>query len=175
MSFGVESVTPEVLKRVGRRPVPPTHQRAIVEHCRRRGVATAAYYVLGFPGDTWESAVATIEWAVALGTTVAQFKLLTPYPGTPLWKQLYPLLDEHDFERFDGFTPTFRHPSLGRRELQFLLGAAYTRFYMRPSYVAALWNIDSPRLVAWLQRLDAWVMARQVKSGCLAMAPAVAA
>jgi anaerobic magnesium-protoporphyrin IX monomethyl ester cyclase len=170
VSFGVESVSTDVLKRVGRRPIPPDHQRAIVDHCRRRGVATAAYYVFGFPTDTWDSVVATIEWAVALDTTVAQFKLLTPYPGTPLWKQLCPLLEEHDFERFDGFTPTFRHPALSRADLQCLLGAAYTRFYVRPSYLAAVWNLEQPRLVRWLRRADAWVAASQTRSARIATA-----
>ena len=51
-------------------------------------------------------------------------------------KQLAPLIYEKDWERFDGFTPTFTHPSLTADELSFLLGAAYTRFYMRPSCFA---------------------------------------
>jgi hypothetical protein len=69
-----------------------------------------------------------------LGSTFAQFKILTPYPGTPMFKQLEPLLTETDWEKFDGYTPTFQHPNLTERELRFLLGAAYTRFYVRPSY-----------------------------------------
>lgn len=40
---------------------------------------------------------------------------------------------EQDWQKFDGFTPTFAHPNLSAGELQFLLGAAYARFYMRPS------------------------------------------
>jgi anaerobic magnesium-protoporphyrin IX monomethyl ester cyclase len=167
VSFGVESVSPQVLRRVGRRPIPPAHQRQIVEHCHRRGIATAAYYVFGFPTDTWESIAATIEWAVALNTTAAQFKLLTPYPGTPLWKQLCPLLEERDLERFDGYTPTFRHPSLSSEELRFLLGAAYTRFYMRPSYLAALGLLDHPWVRRWLQRADRWVAAHHERSAPL--------
>lgn len=174
VSFGIESVSSEVLKRVGRRPIPSAHQRRIVEHCRRRGVATAAYYVLGLPGDTWDSIVATIEWAVDLGTTVAQFKVLTPYPGTPLWKQLAPALEEDDLERFDGFTPTFRHPALTREELRFLLGAAYTRFYMRPSFLAAVWRVEHPRVLEWLHRLDRWTLRYQRHAGHLAVARALA-
>ena len=54
----------------------------------RTGVVTAAFYVLGFPHDDWSSIAATIDYSIDLGSTVAQFKLLTPYPGTPLWKQL---------------------------------------------------------------------------------------
>src|SRR4051812_40743228 len=85
ISFGVESVSPDILKRVGRRPTPEAHQRTIVEWCRQHGVVTAGFYVLGFLQDDWSSIAATIDYAIDLGSTVAQFKLLTPYPATPLW------------------------------------------------------------------------------------------
>ena len=39
ISFGVESVSQDTLRRVGRRPTPPEHQRAIVDYCRQRGIA----------------------------------------------------------------------------------------------------------------------------------------
>jgi radical SAM superfamily enzyme YgiQ (UPF0313 family) len=136
ISFGVETVSPETLKKSGRRPIPDAQQRRIVEACRERGIVTAGYFVFGFLQDTWESIAASVSWAVDLGPTVAQFKILTPYPGTPMWKQLAPLVYERDWQKFDGYTATFRHPSLTPDELQYLLGAAYTRFYMRPSYLA---------------------------------------
>src|SRR5262245_45519784 len=131
MSFGVESLSPATLKKSGRRPIPETHQRLIIEHSRKLGIVTAAFYVLGFLQDDWNSIAATIDYANDLGSTFAQFKILTPYPGTPMFKQLEPLLSETDWEKFDGYTPTFAHPNLSERELRFLLGAAYTRFYMR--------------------------------------------
>ena len=136
ISFGVETVSVETLKKSGRRPIPDVHQRRIVSDCRERGIVTAGYFVFGFLQDNWESIAASVNCAIDLGPTVAQFKILTPYPGTPMWKQLSPLVHERDWQKFDGYTPTFRHPSLTDEELRFLLGAAYTRFYMRPSYLA---------------------------------------
>jgi radical SAM superfamily enzyme YgiQ (UPF0313 family) len=135
MSFGVESVSAATLRKVGRRPIPEGQQRDVLAACRRLGIVTAAFYVFGFPEDTFESIQATIAYAVALGSTVAQFKILTPYPGTPLFSRLQPAITEADWERFDGFTPTFTHPALTHDELMFLLGNAYTQFYMRPSFL----------------------------------------
>src|SRR5712675_1809481 len=124
MSFGVESLDPATLKKSGRRPIPLDHQREIIAHCGKLGIVTAGFYVLGFLQDTWESIAATIDYSTELGSTFAQFKILTPYPGTPMFKQLEPLLTETDWEKFDGYTPTFRHPTLTSNELMFLLGAA---------------------------------------------------
>jgi radical SAM superfamily enzyme YgiQ (UPF0313 family) len=157
ISFGVEAMSPAILRRVGRRPIPEAHQRLIVDHCRSLGIVTAAFYVIGFLEDDWESISATIDYAIELGSTVAQFKILTPYPGTPLWKRMAPLVTETDWERFDGFTPTFTHPNLTHEQLKFLLGAAYTHFYMRPSYLANYLRITAPRIREMVTRLDARV------------------
>jgi radical SAM superfamily enzyme YgiQ (UPF0313 family) len=163
ISFGVESLSPETLKKAGRRPIPQAHQREIMEHCRRRGIVTAAFYVLGFLQDDWRSIAATIDYAIDLGTTLAQFKMLTPYPGTPMFKQLKPLITETDWERFDGYTPTFQHPNLTSGELAFLLGAAYCRFYIRPSYLANLMQIQNATVRNLLTRMDRRVNERHAR------------
>ena len=56
MSFGIESLSPQTLKKSGRRPIPEAHQRQIIDHCRKRGIVTAAFYVLGFLQDDWRVA-----------------------------------------------------------------------------------------------------------------------
>ena len=154
MSFGVESTDPVTLKKSGRRPIPQAHQRQIIDHCRKKGIVTAGFYVLGFLQDDWNSIAATIDYATDLGSTFAQFKILTPYPGTPMFKQLEPLLTETDWEKYDGFSPTFKHPNLTGRELKFLLGAAYTHFYMRPSYLANFLKIQNAAVREWVGRMD---------------------
>ena len=167
MSFGVESVAPTTLQKVGRRPIPETHQRQVLRHCRELGIVTAAFYVIGFAEDTWESIGATIEYSIDLGSTVAQFKILTPYPGTPLFKRMQTTITETDWERFDGFTPTFTHPSLTHAELTFLLGNAYTQYYVRPSFLTNYLRIESPRVRALVKSLDAPVRRRHTREVAL--------
>jgi len=173
ISFGVESVATDTLKKAGRRPIPPQHQREVVDFCRELGIATAAFYVFGFVQDTWMSIAHTIDYAINLGSTFAQFKILTPYPGTPLWKQMKPLVFEQDFEKFDGFTATFNHPNLTTDELTFLLSAAYSRFYIRPTYVANHLGIQSTMIRDVLTRLDTRVFARQARHEILVHSRAV--
>src|SRR6516165_761921 len=163
MSFGVESLDPVTLKKSGRRPIPQAHQRQIIDHCRKKGIVTAAFYVLGFLQDDWNSISATIDYSTDLGSTFAQFKILTPYPGTPMFKQMQPLLVESDWEQFDGFTPVFKHPNLTERELRFLLGAAYKRFYMRPSYLANFLKIQNGAVREWVSRMDRRVNERHTR------------
>src|SRR4030095_10173505 len=173
ISFGVESLSPHTLVRAGRRPIPETQQRAVIDHCQKRGIATAAFYVFGFPQDDWASIAATIAYAIELNSTVAQFKLLTPYPGTALWKQLEARVFEKDWEKFDGFTPTFHHPNLTPQQLRFLLGAAYSRFYMRPSYAAHCLRVVKTRRGRLARRLDGVVAAYQSRGETASMSRAV--
>jgi radical SAM superfamily enzyme YgiQ (UPF0313 family) len=172
MSFGVETVSRETLKRSGRRAIPAAHQQTVLSACRELGIVTAAFYVFGFLQDDWSSIAATIDYSIALGSTVAQFKLLTPYPGTPMWRQLDALVYETDWERFDGYTPTFTHPNLTASELQFLLGAAYTRFYVRPSYLASYLRVAG-RGGDFVRRLDGQVSARHARGERAMMSRAV--
>jgi anaerobic magnesium-protoporphyrin IX monomethyl ester cyclase len=157
MSFGVEALSPATLKKAGRRPIPELHQRSVLAHCRKLGIVTAAFYVLGFNEDTAESIAATIEYSIQLGSTVAQFKILTPYPGTPLYTQMSGRVTETDWEKFDGFTPTFTHPHLTHEQLRSLLGSAYTRFYVRPSYLLNYLRVERATLQHVVSRLDAQV------------------
>src|SRR3981081_4001545 len=97
---------------------------------------------------------ATLDYAIDLGSSFAQFKILTPYPGTPMFKQLEPLLTESDWEKYDGYSPTFKHPNLTAHELMYLLGSAYKRYYIRPSYLANFLKIQNPSIRRWVGRMD---------------------
>jgi radical SAM superfamily enzyme YgiQ (UPF0313 family) len=160
ITFGVESIDDATLKRVGRRPIPPEHQRDIVQYCRDQGITTEGFYVFGFLTDTVESIRATIDYAIELGNTFALFKILTPFPGTPLFKHIQPLIRETDWEKFDGYTPTFNHPNLSHQELLHLLGSAYSRFYIRPSFALKYFGIEAPNSA--LARLEDYARRRHL-------------
>ena len=53
---------------------------------------------------------------------------------------------------------------LVRKELRFLLGSAYTRFYMRPSFLANYLRITAPRLRAIVGALDERVHRRHARA-----------
>jgi hypothetical protein len=73
------------------------------------------------------------------------------------------LITERDWQQFDGFTPTFDHPSLTGAELRLLLGSAYTRFYMRPSFLTNSRRINAPAVRSVVGSLDARVERRHAR------------
>ena len=156
ISFGVESPDPLVLKRVARRYIPHEHMRKMVKLCWDLGIKTTAFYVIGFLQDTEESIEELIRFACDLDTTYASFKILTPYPGTPQFKQLKHLVFETDWEKFDGYTLTFNHPTLTPRRARLMLGMAYSRFIGRPSQLFNWLGLHRYSQHALLQKADAW-------------------
>ena len=96
ISFGVESVSPEVLKRVGPPPdprgAPARHHRAVP---RRWGSSTCGVLRARLPDRRLEldRGHDRVRRRTS-GRRFAQFKMLTPYPGTPLWKQMEPRVVE---------------------------------------------------------------------------------
>jgi radical SAM superfamily enzyme YgiQ (UPF0313 family) len=161
INFGVESPDPLVLKRVARRFIPPEHMRAIIDQCWKLGVTTTAFYVIGFLQDTEESIEALIRFAIELDSTYANFKILTPYPGTPQFKQLKPLITETDWEKFDGYSLNFQHPVLTPRRARLMLGMCYSRFFLRPSNILNFFGMHKYVHRSWPQRIDAWSWRRQ--------------
>ena len=89
-----------------------------------------------------------------------------------MWRQLQSRVYETDWQYFDGFTPTFTHPSLSADELRFLLEAAYNRFYLRPSYLAQFLRLRG-RGLRVLERFDSGVFARHERHERAVMAKAV--
>ena len=72
------------------------------------------------------------------------------------------LITEPDWERFDGYTPTFTHPNMTHQELLHLLGSAYCRFYVRPSFALSYFGIKTPNEV--FMPLERYTRRRQMES-----------
>lgn len=156
INFGVESPDPMVLKRVARRFIPYEHMRRMVKLCWKLRITTTAFYVIGFLRDTEESIEELIRFACDLDSTFANFKILTPYPGTPHFKQLKSLINDDDWENFDGYTLNFRHPALTARRARLMLGMCYSRFFLRPSNILNFAGMHRYAHLPVIKKVDEW-------------------
>ncbi|MBD3233321.1 MAG: radical SAM protein [candidate division Zixibacteria bacterium] len=84
LSFGIESADEDILH-ILRKNIDLQKVIPIFEMVKRFGIRVHSSYILGNPGDTRETIEKTIEFAIESGTDAAQFSIMTPYPGTPLW------------------------------------------------------------------------------------------
>lgn len=136
INFGVESGSPEILERVKRVPIGRDKIRNLFAACRRVGIETMAFFIIGLPGETEQTVEQTVRLALELGPDVVQFTAATPYPNTPYYEQLKAegLLTE-DWSLFTSRAPVVGTKDLTPDRLGRLIEKAYRRFYFRPGYV----------------------------------------
>jgi radical SAM superfamily enzyme YgiQ (UPF0313 family) len=112
---------------------------------RDHGIQVNGSFVVGFDGDRKDTFVEMADWIETNRLECATFHILTPYPGTPLFRQLEAedRLLHRDWEKYDTAHVVFRPRHLTPEEL--LLG--YDWLYRRLFSHASIWR-RRPRAVA---------------------------
>lgn len=87
---GFESITHASLKESKKSPNIGqfTNYQREIQVLREHGMQTWAAFTLGYDHDTYESIMATMEFALKNRFTFAAFNILMPYPNTPLYRKL---------------------------------------------------------------------------------------
>jgi len=88
MSLGIESGDDEILSYARKGMTTEDNLRA-VSLAGEVGIKVKGFFILGLPGETEITARKTINFAHTLkdyGLTSADFYYLTPFPGTPIWR-----------------------------------------------------------------------------------------
>jgi radical SAM superfamily enzyme YgiQ (UPF0313 family) len=145
IGFGVESGDPGLLRSVQKK-LDLEKLRKVSRIAQKEGFVVSAFFIFGFPGETKETARTTIDYAKSLDIHYAQFSILVPYPGTPIYRtlkdsgELSPGM-ENDFARYNqsvGLTeldPIYVPHGWTAAELKTVQKRAYTQFYLRPKMV----------------------------------------
>jgi anaerobic magnesium-protoporphyrin IX monomethyl ester cyclase len=134
--FGFESASQPVLDFLCK-GIKVEQARETVAIARRAGLQTMGSFILGTPVDTRESIRRTIRLARTLALNYAEFTLLTPYPGTPLYEQVRAqgLRCSGDWSNYTMMWPTLEHPTIPAATLKKYVDWAYLSFYLRPRHI----------------------------------------
>ncbi len=134
--LGVESGSEAILGKMNKR-IKLDQTRLAYKLAHDVGLMTIANVVLGFPGETEQTARETINFVKELNPDDIGFYVATPYPGTPMYDEVIAngWLRVTDFDKYDTAGPTFETPSLSMEKLAEIRYKAYQQFYLRPSYV----------------------------------------
>lgn len=84
LSFGVESGSAEILRRMNKGQTPDDIRRGIAA-AKAAGLVTRVFLIVGFPGETWATIDQTVELMLECRPDEFAVYPLIPYPGTALW------------------------------------------------------------------------------------------
>ena len=134
--LGVESGSEAMLGAMNKR-IKLDQTRTAYKAAHKVGLMTIANTVLGFPGETEQTAWETIRFIKELNPDDVGFYVATPYPGTPMYEQVKSngWLKITDFDKYDTAGPTFETPWLKMEKLAEIRYKAYQQFYLRPRYI----------------------------------------
>jgi len=81
---GVQRVLDEIVrKRLRLEEIEPA-----IENAKRAGMLVHTFWILGFPGETYEEMQETVRFALDSGADSFSFAILSPLPGTPIHRQV---------------------------------------------------------------------------------------
>jgi anaerobic magnesium-protoporphyrin IX monomethyl ester cyclase len=128
--IGVESPDPETLRELKKDAAVNAPSEAVAL-LKRNKLDIFASYILGGMNEDPAAILRTIKFARSLDTSIAQFSILTPYPGTALFEKLKDRLRHKKWRLYDGTHLVFRHEHVPYASMQLLLLWAYVSFYAR--------------------------------------------
>ena len=120
------------------------------------GLSISTTWMIALPGETYEDAKHTVDFALSLPTHIAKFFLPVPYPRTGLEEHcrkdggLREGMSYAFYDMFDQDNPVYVNPRIGKERSVKLLKSAYRRYYTNPS----MWmrNVKQLRDVEMVKR-----------------------
>jgi radical SAM superfamily enzyme YgiQ (UPF0313 family) len=139
--FGVESGSQEVLN-VMHKGISTSQTMTAIGWVRALGLTPVPNVLLGYPGETKETAWQTIKFIEKVSPdNIAFYNIATPLPGTPLYDMVKEKgwLKIDDFDKFNCKTPLIETPTMSMKELAEISEKAFQSFYLRPRYILRMW------------------------------------
>lgn len=131
---GLESLSDRNLQAAGKRTPRTEDYARRVRLLHEHGIQVNGSFVLGFDGDDRDVFATTAQWVEAQRLECATFHILTPYPGTPLFRELDAAgrILHRDWRRYDTAHVVFQPKLMTPDELSLGYDWLYRRLFSLP-------------------------------------------
>jgi len=87
VSYGIESGSETILKAM-RKNANLEQAKQAIENTRAAGLRCPVSFMIGYPGETRETVMETVEFCKKMNIPLSALMFTCPYPGTPLYEQV---------------------------------------------------------------------------------------
>ncbi|MEM9215260.1 MAG: radical SAM protein [Cyanobacteria bacterium P01_F01_bin.150] len=145
MFVGFETLNPHSLKEHHKYQNLNRDYSMAIQRLRDQGVMVNGSFVYGMDSDDESVFERTVEWAVTQGIETATFHILTPYPGTLLYKRMaeQQRITCHNWDRYDTRHAVYRPISMSVETLEAGYWRSYREFYRWSSIFRGAWAKDA--------------------------------
>ncbi len=99
--FGIESGNQRILNIIGKR-ITPNQARRAVENAQEAGIETGGFFILGYPGETNETLLETINFSSRLPLDYLSYSFPYPIYGTGLYSRVQNQITKPDWRKQRG-------------------------------------------------------------------------
>jgi radical SAM superfamily enzyme YgiQ (UPF0313 family) len=153
--FGVESGNERVRNEVIKKKVTDEQIKNAARLCRKHGIVSNLFLMVGFPGETWPEMMDTVRIGHKVGADMIGIHITMPFPGTEIFDYaqkngMIPkdLIDQYASgslgRGFRGIWPLFVPKAMTLDDLFRAKKLAYRYFYLHPKW---LWH----RALVWFK------------------------
>lgn len=129
--IGFESISQETLNEVEKRTNKVKEYEKAIKNIHKNGIAVIGYFVFGFDSDNTDVFRNTLNLIKKLKIDVADFCILTPFPGTPLFKEFEKdsRIINKDWSKYTMKNVVFKPKNMSSNELSSGVTNLYKDFY----------------------------------------------
>ena len=148
IGFGVESGDEELRGKIVNKKIKNRDLLFAFKECKKLGIETSAYCMLGFPGETREKMYQTLKFCKKLNPDVVGFHLAVAMPGSSLYNQA---IDENKInkEYWENYAkgifkeqPVYVPDGMLFSEIKRIQKDIYLKYYFRPKYIIRRFLLD---------------------------------
>jgi len=128
--IGIESRNQETLDYYNKK-ISADISREAISILKNNKIEMTASFIIGALNENREMVEDTLKFAKSLNPNTVSFTILTPYPGTDLFKQVKDRIITFDWRKYDGIHSVIRLKHFKPMQLQLTLLRFYISFYFR--------------------------------------------
>ncbi len=159
VNVGLESANQDILNNINKNITVERLEQAVTD-CKKAGLEVCGYFIIGLPGETYETIEQTIKFAKHLDLDLVTFNAATPHPGT----EFYHYLEKHDYLKTKNWSKydtnsvaVYDYPNMSGEDIYRSALRACRQFYMRPGY---FWKR--------IRRINSWMEVKNLSKNFLA-------
>ena len=136
ISLGIESPNEETLKLMKKKNTSNDISKA-VQILNKNRIKGQGYFIIGHYSETVEDTKNYPEYAEAIGLRHSIFMVMTPYPGTAIFKEYKEenKIKSFDWDLYNNFCAVVETRGMDRETLNRMFAYCYGRFYMKYSFL----------------------------------------
>ncbi len=139
IGFGFESANEKTLLSINKK-TQLKHNVTAMALCKKYDIKVYGSFIIGWPGETYEEAMNTVNWAMENTPNICSFHLPHPYPKTTLWELAIKdggMTGKYDWSLYDSLGTIanrvlYVNPLIGANKMAILQKKAYLKYYSSP-------------------------------------------